>query len=176
MSIDALAAVEIARATGKRAEYRGVVPADSRTWRISCIDAGSGYVECNRQFVLRLSDTNETHYFLVGDAPGNTVFFVSMDAGGERVTTTQILTARIKHSLALLYLCDLSEWKSGDATRFSRMVDGRGKQLGDASRWLAHLAHICANPFVVAVFPDLPADVAGRLYALGLELPAVAYN
>jgi hypothetical protein len=69
-------------------------------------------------------------------------------------------------------LNDLEEWRKGkDEARFVRMVDGRGKQLGDPATWLAHLFSICTNPIVIEHYPDLPDLVVGRLRAIRLKLP-----
>lgn len=89
------------------------------------------------------------------------------------MTSTEILTARIKHGLALSLLNDLHEWKSGDTRRFDRMVDGRGAGIGSPESWPRNLASICANPVVVETFPNFPAEVADRLDAMGLALPVV---
>lgn len=77
------------------------------------------------------------------------------------------ITAGIKRKLALSYLNDLTEWKSGDDARFSRMVDGRGSGSGSPDSWVRNLHSICANPVVVAAYPDFPAFVTERLVAIG---------
>lgn len=82
------------------------------------------------------------------------------------------LTASIKRQLALAYLHDLSEWRSGnDDARFSRMVDGRGAGIGSPEKWLRNLASICANPVVVTCHPSLLSDVVAGLASIGLALP-----
>jgi hypothetical protein len=83
-----------------------------------------------------------------------------------------VLTANIKRQLAMAYLRDLTEWRSGnDDARFSRMVDGRGAGIGSPESWLRNLASICANPVVTTHQPALRADVVAGLTAIRLALP-----
>lgn len=86
--------------------------------------------------------------------------------------TGEAITARIKKGLAVNLLHDLIEWRQGDEARFSRMVSGNGKQIGDSGVWLANLSSICNNPAVLEFCPELPGWIVGQLEAVGLTLPA----
>ena len=67
--------------------------------------------------------------------------------------------ASIKAQLARRYARDLRLAATDDPARFSRMVDGKGKQIGSAEQWSANIESILANPLVVEYFPDLPQEI-----------------
>lgn len=61
----------------------------------------------------------------------------------------------IRASLCRMYLADLDAFKEGDHGRFTRMVDGRGKQHGDEPTWIGYVKGFLEDP---------EAPSAGDLY------------
>lgn len=66
--------------------------------------------------------------------------------------------ASIKAQLLRTYLRDLAAQENGDPSRFARMVDGKGKQLGTPEQWRENIAHILADERVQRFFPDLGGE------------------
>ena len=84
--------------------------------------------------------------------------------------TTRRLTANILMSLVRGYYRDLSEYYSGDISRFTRMVVDGGKQLPSASPqgWANHINNIA--PECIDYHASEIAGIAGQLVAWGLSV------
>lgn len=54
--------------------------------------------------------------------------------------------ACLRQSLVAMYLVDLEAYHDGDKDRFTRMVDGRGKQIGDYDQWVGYVRDGLADP------------------------------
>lgn len=84
-------------------------------------------------------------------------------------TDRQALRARVRLSLCRSYLGDLEAEAAGDRDRFTRMVDGRGKQQGSRDAWIGFVVGILSDPDVKAL--EGHAEALGRAEALGIDVP-----
>lgn len=66
--------------------------------------------------------------------------------------------ASIKARLYQMYMTDLAKYENGDPSRFARMVDGKGKQLGTPEQWRDNARNILADEHVQRYFPDLGGE------------------
>lgn len=78
--------------------------------------------------------------------------------------------ARIQLQLARQKLADIKAWRAGDESRFVRMVDGRGKQLGDLKLWLEHINRTLQRPEVWQYQPGVAKRIARELTAMGYQV------
>ncbi|MCB1452107.1 MAG: hypothetical protein KDJ43_00550 [Rhizobiaceae bacterium] len=77
------------------------------------------------------------------------------------------IAARIELSKARSYLADLQRWRAGDENRFTRMVDGRGKQLGDAGLWVEYIRQTLERADVWRYQPGVCRRIARQMQRLG---------
>lgn len=77
---------------------------------------------------------------------------------------------RLRLSMARAYLRDLQAWKRVDANRFTRMVNGRGQQLGSPELWLTYIKEILRDPGVWTYQPGVARRVVRTLGSLGYHV------
>lgn len=82
--------------------------------------------------------------------------------------------ARLRLSQARAYLADLKAWRNGDASRFTRMVDGRGQQLGDADQWAAFTRNILEDADVWTYQRGVAKRIARDMQRLGFSMQPAA--
>lgn len=66
--------------------------------------------------------------------------------GEVQAETVRRLRALLRQSLVASYLVDLEAYQAGDKDRFTRMVDGKGKQLGEYDLWVKYVRAGLADP------------------------------
>ena len=66
--------------------------------------------------------------------------------GEVQAETVRRLRALLRQSLVASYLVDLEAYHDGDKDRFTRMVDGKGKQLGEYDLWVKYVRAGLADP------------------------------
>jgi hypothetical protein len=84
------------------------------------------------------------------------------------------ITARIRLQLARQKLSDIRQFRTGDDGRFTRMVDGRGKQLGDPATWIAHIRTVLADADVRRFQPGAVRRLEREMQRLGYGVAAAA--
>lgn len=77
--------------------------------------------------------------------------------------------AGIRSQLAESYLADLEKYAAGDDARFARMVDGRGKGLGNEDTWRKYVAAYLRDGDIADLVPERRTAIAQRAEALGIE-------
>lgn len=82
--------------------------------------------------------------------------------------------ARGRLSQARAYLADLKAWRGGDDNRFGRMVDGRGKQLGDAEQWAVFILRILEDADVWTYQHGVAKRIARDMQRLGFSMQPAA--
>lgn len=83
--------------------------------------------------------------------------------------------ARLELSRARAYVHDLQRWRAGDDARFTRMVDGRGKQLGEAGQWVEYVRRILTRADVWQYQPGVCRRITQQMRRLGYSVsPAAA--
>ena len=83
-------------------------------------------------------------------------------------------TARIRLQMARQKLSDIRHYRAGDEGRFTRMVDGRGRQLGDLATWIAHIRAVLADADVRRFQPGVAKRIERDLRRLGYSVAAAA--
>ena len=68
--------------------------------------------------------------------------------GRVELMSTDTLRANLRLGNCSAYLTDLEAMAAGDVNRFGRMVDSRGKQLGDPESWRRFVVGILTDPIV----------------------------
>lgn len=83
--------------------------------------------------------------------------------------------ARLELTRARAYIDDLRRWQTGDDARFTRMVNGRGQQLGDPAQWVEYVRRILARGDVWHYQPGVCRRFAQEMQRLGYSVsPAAA--
>lgn len=82
--------------------------------------------------------------------------------------------ARSRLKQARAYLADIKAWRNGDDGRFVRMVDGRGKQLGDADQWAAFIRRILEDGDVWTYQRGVAKRIAQDMQRLGFNVSPAA--
>lgn len=77
------------------------------------------------------------------------------------------VAARIRLQMARAYLADLRHYRAGDDGRFTRMVDGRGRQLGDAATWLSYIRNALADANARHFHPGVVRRIERELQQMG---------
>ena len=67
--------------------------------------------------------------------------------------TTVDLYARIRLRLAITLARDIAEYRNGDVSKLSRMVDGRGKQINTLQSHTKTIGNILEDERVKAAYP-----------------------
>ncbi|MEZ4684161.1 MAG: hypothetical protein R2932_59120 [Caldilineaceae bacterium] len=83
---------------------------------------------------------------------------------------------RVQLQLARQKLQDIKTWRTGDDNRFGRMVDGRGKQLGDLNLWLEHINNTLARPEVWQYQPGAAKRIARELTVMGYQVKSTFFR
>lgn len=89
------------------------------------------------------------------------------------MTTVDFLLAKIRLQLAFLLARDILEFRNGDKSRFGRMVDGKGKQVGTLSSHLRAINGIVSDEQVKSNYPVTCRMIAAVVGGMVKEVASV---